>query len=203
MEGDVSSEATRQAVRDLPLASLASMELLKVDTSFSDIGGLKEAKQAVKEALELPSRYAALFQGRRGSSGLLLYGPPGCGKTLIASAIGKECGMNLISVKGPELLSKYIGQSEQNVREAFEKAAIAQPSVLFFDEFDSIVPRRGSGSTGVTDRLVNQFLCYLDGVEGRGGVYVVAASSRPDHIDPALLRPGRLDKHVFCGLPSI
>lgn len=110
--------------------------------------------------------------------------------------------MNFISVKGPELLDKYIGASEQNVRNLFEKAQASAPSVLFFDEFDSLVPKRGEGSTSVTDRIVNQFLCYLDGVEGRDGVFVLAASARPDTIDVALLRPGRIDKAVYCGFPE-
>lgn len=122
-------------------------------------------------------------------SGILLYGPPGCGKTFIAAAAANELGMNFFSVKGPELLNKYIGASEQAVRDIFEKADNVKPSIVFFDEFDAIVPRRNSGSTNVTDRVVNQFLCYLDGVASIQGVYILAASSRPDLIDPALLRP--------------
>ena len=120
----------------------------------------------------------------------------------MAAAIAKKFHINFISVKGPELLNKYIGASEQNVRELFERAQNQRPSILFFDEFDSLVPRRGSGSTSVTDRIVNQFLCYLDGVEGRDGVFVMAATSRPDLVDVALLRPGRIDKAVFCGFPD-
>ena len=138
------------------------------------------------------------------SPGLLLYGPPGCGKTLLASAVAKECGVNFVSVKGPELLNKYIGASEQSVRDVFARAAAARPCVVFFDEFEAIAPARGGDRTGVTDRVVNQFLCQLDGVEAhtRDGVYVLAASSRPDLIDPALLRPGRLDKALYCGFPD-
>ena len=132
----------------------------------------------------------------------MLYGPPGCGKTYMAAAIAKKFNINFISVKGPELLDKYIGASEQNVRELFEKAQAQKPSILFFDEFDSLVPKRGSGTTSVTDRIVNQFLCYLDGVEGRDGVFVMAATSRPDLVDVALLRPGRIDKAVFCDFPK-
>ena len=135
------------------------------------------------------------------NQGLLLYGPPGCGKTFLASSIAHQFNINFISVKGPELLNKYIGASEQNVRELFEKAQQQQPCILFFDEFDSLVPKRG-GSTSVTDRIVNQFLCYLDGVEGRSGVFVMAATSRPDLVDVALLRPGRIDKAVFCNFPN-
>lgn len=132
---------------------------------------------------------------------LLLYGFPGCGKTLLASAVAKECGLHFISVKGPELLNKYIGASEKSVRDIFERAAAAKPCVLFFDEFDSIAPKRGHDSTGVTDRVVNQLLTAMDGAEGLDGVYVLAATSRPDLIDPALLRPGRLDKSLICDMP--
>ncbi|KAG9051589.1 Peroxisome biosynthesis protein pex1 [Tulasnella sp. UAMH 9824] len=133
---------------------------------------------------------------------LLLYGFPGCGKTLLASAVAKECGLNFISVKGPELLNKYIGASEKSVRDIFERATAAKPCVLFFDEFDSIAPKRGHDSTGVTDRVVNQMLTQMDGAEGLEGVYVLAATSRPDLIDPALLRPGRLDKSLLCNMPE-
>ena len=133
--------------------------------------------------------------------GVLLFGPPGTGKTLLASAVAKEFDMNFISVKGPELLSKYIGSSEEAVREVFVRAQAAKPCILFFDEFESLVPRRGHDSTGVTDRVVNQFLTQLDGTEGLRGVYVLAATSRPDMIDPALLRPGRVDRKVYCSIP--
>jgi len=148
-------------------------------------------------------KYSVFFKGQRVSQGLLLYGPPGCGKTYVAAAIAKKFNINFISVKGPELLNKYIGASEQNVRELFERAQNQKPSILFFDEFDSLVPKRGSGQSSVTDRIVNQFLCYLDGVEGRDGVFVMAATSRPDLVDVALLRPGRIDKSIYCPFPDI
>eukprot|EP00466_Bigelowiella_natans_P007533 jgi/Bigna1/58582/fgenesh1_pm.115_\ len=170
-----------------------------------DVGGLETVKETLKETLQLPTRYAPLFKTvpLKLRSGILLYGPPGCGKTLLASAVAKECGLNFISIKGPELLNKYIGASEQAVRDAFAKAEAARPCVLFFDEFEAICPARGADSTGVTDRVVNQMLCHLDGVEGRKEVYILAASSRPDLIDPALLRPGRLDKSLYCGFPNL
>lgn len=114
-----------------------------------------------------------------------------------------ECGLNFISVKGPEILNKYIGASEKSVRDLFDRASAAKPCVLFFDEFDSIAPKRGHDSTGVTDRVVNQLLTQMDGAEGLSGVYVLAATSRPDLIDPALLRPGRLDKSLLCGMPTL
>lgn len=118
------------------------------------------------------------------------------------SAVAQQCGLNFISVKGPEILNKFIGASEQNVRELFERAQSVKPCILFFDEFDSIAPKRGHDSTGVTDRVVNQLLTQMDGAEGLDGVYILAATSRPDLIDSALLRPGRLDKSVICNIPS-
>lgn len=168
----------------------------------SEIGGLKFAKEKIEEMFGISQKYSIFFKGQRVSQGLMLYGPPGCGKTYLAGAIAKKYSMNFISVKGPELLNMYIGASEQNVRELFEKAMAQKPSILFFDEFDSLVPKRGSGQSSVTDRIVNQFLCYLDGVEGRDGVFVMAATSRPDLVDVALLRPGRIDKAVFCDFPD-
>ena len=174
------------------------------NTSWEDVGGLESVKLNLRETIEWPTRYGFLFKNSpiRHRSGILLFGPSGCGKTLMANAIAKECGLNFISVKGPELLNKYIGQSEQSVRDVFSRAQSASPCVLFFDEFDSIAPRRGHDNTGVTDRVVNQFLTELDGVEGLEGVYVLAATSRPDLIDPALLRPGRLDKSYYIGYPD-
>eukprot|EP00118_Oscarella_pearsei_P004159 m.17300 g.17300 ORF g.17300 m.17300 type:complete len:1388 (+) comp27429_c0_seq1:263-4426(+) len=174
------------------------------DLGWSDVGGLDEVKSILVETLEWPSKYPELFAKcpLRLRSGLLLYGAPGTGKTLLAGVVAKECGLNFISIKGPELLNKYIGASEQAVRSMFERAQSAQPCILFFDEFDSIAPKRGHDNTGVTDRVVNQFLTQLDGVEGLQGVYVLAATSRPDMIDPALLRPGRLDKCLFLPMPD-
>ncbi|MCL4135834.1 UNVERIFIED_CONTAM: hypothetical protein GTU68_054169, partial [Idotea baltica] len=156
------------------------------------IGGLKKAQAALEEMILWPSQYPDLFRQTqlRLRSGVLLYGPPGCGKTLLANSFKNASHLNFITVKGPELLSKYIGQSEKSVRDTFERAEMAKPCVLFFDEFDSMAPRRGHNNTGVTDRVVNQLLTQMDGVEGLSEVYVVAATSRPDLIDPALLRPG-------------
>ncbi|RKP24914.1 P-loop containing nucleoside triphosphate hydrolase protein, partial [Syncephalis pseudoplumigaleata] len=188
---------TPSSLRGVKLAASSSV-------AWSDIGGLHEARNMLLETLEWPTKYARIFAHcpLRLRSGLLLYGYPGCGKTLLASAVAKECGLNFISVKGPELLNKYIGASEKSVRDLFERAKAARPSILFFDEFDSIAPRRGHDSTGVTDRVVNQMLTEMDGAEQLEGVYVLAATSRPDLIDPALLRPGRLDKSILCGMPN-
>lgn len=169
------------------------------------VGGLKDVRQQLMDTILLPAKYPILFSKLpiRHRSGVLLYGAPGTGKTLLVRAVAKDSGMNFISIKGPELLSKYIGASEQGVRDVFQKAQAAKPCILFFDEFDSLAPRRGHDSTGVTDRVVNQLLTQLDGVEGLHGVYVLAATSRPDLIDPALLRPGRLDKSLYCPPPDL
>ncbi|KAI8968604.1 P-loop containing nucleoside triphosphate hydrolase protein [Mycotypha africana] len=186
-------------------SSLRGVKLQSSGVNWTDIGGLNETRKTLLETLEWPTKYAAVFSQcpLRLRSGLLLYGYPGCGKTLLASAVAKECGLNFISVKGPEILNKYIGASEKSVRDLFERAQAAKPCILFFDEFDSIAPRRGHDSTGVTDRVVNQLLTQMDGAEGLDGVYVLAATSRPDLIDPALLRPGRLDKALLCGMPTL
>uniref|UniRef100_A0A4W5R9B8 Peroxisomal ATPase PEX1 n=1 Tax=Hucho hucho TaxID=62062 RepID=A0A4W5R9B8_9TELE len=168
------------------------------------VGGLHQVRQLLMDTILLPAKYPVLFSSLpiRQRSGLLLYGAPGTGKTLLAGAVAKESGMNFISIKGPELLSKYIGASEQAIRDVFQRSQAAKPCILFFDEFDSLAPRRGHDNTGVTDRVVNQLLTQLDGVEGLHGVYVLAATSRPDLIDPALLRPGRLDKSLYCPPPD-
>lgn len=193
------------ALKGFTPTSLRNVTLQHSTTTFSSIGGLRETRQILLETLQYPTLYAPIFARcpLRLRSGLLLYGYPGCGKTLLASAVAGECGLNFISVKGPEILNKYIGASEKSVRDLFERAQAARPCVLFFDEFDSVAPKRGHDSTGVTDRVVNQLLTQMDGAEGLSGVYVLAATSRPDLIDPALLRPGRLDKSLLCDMPNL
>lgn len=193
-----------RALKGFTPTSLRNVTLQHSTTKFDSIGGLQETRRVLLETLEYPTKYAPIFAKcpLRLRSGLLLYGYPGCGKTLLASAVAGECGLNFISVKGPEILNKYIGASEKSVRDLFERAQAARPCVLFFDEFDSIAPKRGHDSTGVTDRVVNQLLTQMDGAEGLSGVYVLAATSRPDLIDPALLRPGRLDKSLLCNFPD-
>ncbi|KNA19383.1 hypothetical protein SOVF_062070 isoform A [Spinacia oleracea] len=172
---------------------------------WEDIGGLGDVRDAIKEMIELPSKFPNIFgkSPLRMRSNVLLYGPPGCGKTHFVGAAAAASSLRFISIKGPELLNKYIGASEQAVRDVFSKAAAAAPCLLFFDEFDSIAPKRGHDNTGVTDRVVNQFLTELDGVEVLSGVFVFAATSRPDLLDAALLRPGRLDRLLFCDFPSL
>ncbi|XP_018567374.1 peroxisome biogenesis factor 1 [Anoplophora glabripennis] len=194
-----------RALKNACVLSLQNVHLHSPGSkSFTDIGGLHDVKKILVESLMWPAQYPGIFAKAplRLQSGLLLYGPPGTGKTLLAGAAAKHCGLRLISIKGPELLSKYIGASEQAVRDVFQKAQSARPCILFFDEFDSLAPRRGHDNTGVTDRVVNQLLTQLDGIESLSGVCVLAATSRPDLLDPALLRPGRLDRQILCPLPS-
>ncbi|NXU15907.1 PEX1 factor, partial [Pardalotus punctatus] len=195
----------QKTLKDFTPLALRNVNLHKPkDIGWDRIGGLKDVKQMLRDTIMLPAKYPELFANLpiRQRSGILLYGAPGTGKTLLAGVVARESGMNFISIKGPELLSKYIGASEQAVRDIFNRAQAAKPCIVFFDEFDSIAPRRGHDNTGVTDRVVNQLLTQLDGVEGLQGVYVLAATSRPDLIDPALLRPGRLDKCLYCPPPD-
>lgn len=206
-DGDaiVDNKTILDAKSDYTPASLRGVKLEKPTTKWADVGGLKDVKRVILETLEWPTKYAPVFANcpLRLRSGLLLYGYPGCGKTMLAGAIASQTGLNFISVKGPEILNKYIGASEQSVRDLFDRAQAAKPCVLFFDEFDSIAPKRGHDATGVTDRVVNQLLTQMDGAEGLDGVYVLAATSRPDMIDSALLRPGRLDKTLLCDMPNV
>jgi peroxin-1 len=174
--------------------------------TWSQVGGLFRVKKHLASTILHPVKYRRIYElaPTRLPRGILLFGPPGCGKSFLVPALAKECGLTLITCRGPELLDKYIGASEANVRQLFQRAFAAAPCLLFLDEFDALAPVRGSDHTGVTDRVVNQLLTYLDGVEDTtaGSIYVVAATSRPDKVDPALLRPGRLEQHVFVGFPS-
>ncbi|XP_037466027.1 peroxisome biogenesis protein 1-like isoform X5 [Triticum dicoccoides] len=195
-----------KALHDFLLVAMRDLRKYAPDGNnggWEDVGGLNEAVTIIKETLELPSKYPNVFTKApvRMRSNILLYGPPGCGKTHIVRVAAAACSLRFISVKGPELLNKYIGSSEQSVRDFFAKAAAAAPCLLFFDEFDSIAPQRGTHSAGVSDRVVNQFLTELDGVETLTGVFVFAATSKPQLIDAALLRPGRFDRLVFCDFP--
>ena len=183
------------------------------DVDWKDVGALvgvrDELTTSILAPIADPDRFAAL--GVPLPAGVLLYGPPGCGKTLLARAVARASDANFINVKGPELLNKYVGESERAVRALFARASASAPCIVFFDEVDALVPRRGgplgdgtqaSGdSNGVTDRVVNQLLTELDGLETRGQVYVVAATNRPELVDPAFLRPGRVDKLLFVPLP--
>ena len=194
------------ALREVEPSALREVFVEVPTTTWEDVGGLEEPKRLLREVLEWPLQYADLFSaaGVRPLKGILLSGPPGCGKTLLAQAAASATQVNFISVKGPALLSKYIGESERAVREVFRKAKQAAPCLVFFDEIDALVPRRGSGASdaGVSERVVGQFLAELDGVEKLTGVVVLAATNRPDMVDPALLRPGRFDVVVEIALPD-
>lgn len=172
--------------------------------SWDDIGAMDEVRDelnmAIMEPIKNPETFAAM--GLTVPAGVLLYGPPGCGKTLVAKAVANGSGANFISIKGPELLNKYVGESERAVRQVFARARSSSPCIIFFDELDALCPRRGQSETGVNERVVNQLLTEMDGLDGRQSVFVVAATNRPDIIDPAMLRPGRLDRLVYVPLPE-
>ncbi|MFP3225807.1 MAG: CDC48 family AAA ATPase [Sulfolobaceae archaeon] len=172
---------------------------------WSDIGGLDNVKQQLREAAEWPLRFPELFErsGITPPKGILLFGPPGTGKTMLAKAVATESGANFIAVRGPEILSKWVGESEKAIREIFRKARQAAPTVIFFDEIDAIAPMRGlSVDSGVTERIVNQLLAEMDGIEKLENVVVIAATNRPDILDPALLRPGRFDRLIYVPPPD-
>ncbi len=172
---------------------------------WTDIGGLKDVKQELREAVEWPLKYPKIFEemGIRPPRGVLLFGPPGTGKTLLAKAAATESGANFIAVRGPEILSKWVGESEKAIRKIFERARQVAPAIVFFDEIDSIAPARGlRHDSGVTDRIVNQLLTELDGIQPLQNVVVIAATNRPDILDPALLRPGRFDRLIYVPPPD-
>eukprot|EP01100_Stratorugosa_tubuloviscum_P008948 TRINITY_DN374_c0_g1_i1.p1 TRINITY_DN374_c0_g1~~TRINITY_DN374_c0_g1_i1.p1 ORF type:complete len:844 (+),score=507.81 TRINITY_DN374_c0_g1_i1:175-2706(+) len=177
------------------------------NVTWEDIGGLENVKRELRETVQFPVLHPELFKkfGMQPSKGVLFYGPPGCGKTLLAKAIANECQANFISVKGPELLTMWFGESEANVRELFDKARQAAPCVLFFDELDSIARSRGSSAGdagGAGDRVINQILTEMDGIGQKKSVFVIGATNRPDIIDSAIMRPGRLDQLIYIPLPD-
>jgi len=175
------------------------------EVRWSDIGGLEDVKQQLREAVEWPLKYQDIFErmGIRPPKGILLYGPPGVGKTLLAKAAATESGANFIAVNGPEILSKWVGESERAIREIFRRARMVAPAIIFLDEIDSIAPARGSRvDSGVTDRIINQLLTEMDGIKPLRGVVVIAATNRPDLLDPALLRPGRFDRIIKVPPPD-
>ena len=197
IDGAVSAlQGTRSSALGVP--TIPSVE-------WSDVGGLGAAKAEILDTIQLPLERPELFSaGLAARSGVLFFGPPGCGKTLLAKAVATECNLNFLSVKGPELINMYVGESERNVRQVFATARAARPCVIFFDELDSLAPNRGKGadSGGVMDRVVSQLLAELDGMQSSADVFVIGATNRPDLLDPALLRPGRFDRLVYLGVSA-
>ncbi len=194
------------ALRDVQPSAMREVLVQRPNVKWEDIGGLQEVKEELAEAIEWPLKHADLFAQAdvRPPKGILLYGPPGTGKTMIAKAVAGTSEANFISIKGPELISKWVGESEKGVREVFRKARQAAPCVVFFDEIDAIAPRRGGseGDSHVTERVISQMLTELDGLEDLKGVIVIAATNRPDIIDEALLRPGRFDRILEVPRPD-
>jgi transitional endoplasmic reticulum ATPase len=194
------------ALREVEPSALREVFVETPNVKWEDVGGLGEVKQRLREAVQWPLQFPELFTqaGIAPVKGILLSGPPGCGKTLLAKAAASQGGINFISVKGPELLSKYVGESERALREIFHKARQAAPCMIFFDEIDSLAPARGMGAadSGVTERVLSQLLTELDGIEELKGVLVLAATNRLDRLDPALLRPGRLEEIIRFPLPD-
>ena len=204
MKLEVTMDNFLDAMKEVEPSAIREVFVEVPDVKWSDVGGLEDIKEELKEAVEWPLKYSDLFKkaGTNPPKGILLYGVPGTGKTLLGKAIATESGVNFISVKGPSLVSKYVGESEKAIREVFKIAKQASPTILFFDEIDSVVPRRGSNSTDahVTERVISQFLTEMDGIEELKGVVVLAATNRLDMVDPAILRSGRFD--ILFELPK-
>lgn len=203
----VTQEHFKHALAHSNPSSLRETVVEVPNVSWDDIGGLEGVKRELRELVQYPVEHPELFEkfGMEASKGVLFYGPPGCGKTLLAKAVANECQANFVSVKGPELLTMWFGESESNVRDVFDKARSAAPCVLFFDELDSIAKSRGSSvgdAGGAGDRVMNQVLTEMDGVGAKKSVFVIGATNRPDILDPAIMRPGRLDQLIFIPMPD-
>ncbi len=197
MKLEVTMDNFGDAMKEVEPSAIREFFVEVPDVKWEDVGGLEKIKEELKEAVEWPLKYSAVFKkaGAKPPKGILLYGEPGTGKTLLAKAVASQTGVNFISVKGPSLISKFVGESEKGIREVFKTAKQASPTILFFDEIDALVPKRGSASTDahVTERVISQFLAEMDGVEELKGVLVLAATNRVDLIEPAILRSGRFD----------
>ncbi|MCW3976150.1 MAG: CDC48 family AAA ATPase [Candidatus Bathyarchaeota archaeon] len=203
---EVIMEDFRQAYREITPTAMREVYVEVPTVQWNDIGGLIKVRMELNEAIEWPLKNPKSFKrmGIKPPKGILLYGPPGCGKTLLAKAVATESEANFISIKGPEVFSKWVGESEKAIREVFRKGRTASPAIIFFDEFDAIIPRRGMGysDSGVSERVISQLLTELDGVESLQDVAIIAATNRPDIIDPAVLRPGRIDKMIYVPAPD-
>jgi transitional endoplasmic reticulum ATPase len=194
-----------EGLKDVQPSALREVTIEVPNVKWSDVGALDAVKEELRQAVEWPLKHPEAFKkmGIRPPKGVLLYGPPGTGKTLLAKAVATESEANFISIKGPELVSMWVGEGERGIRNIFKKARQVAPVIIFFDEIDSIASRRGHlGDSGVGDRMVNQLLTELDGVESLKDVVVIAATNRPDLIDPGLLRPGRIDKVIRIPAPD-
>ncbi len=205
-ELQVTKDDFMEALKLVQPSALREISIEVPDISWDDIGGLEEVKRELREVVELPLKNPDAFRrlGIEPPKGVLLYGPPGCGKTLLAKAVANESEANFISVKGPELLSKWVGESEKAVRQIFRKARQVAPAIIFIDEIDSLFPRRGTSfDSGVTERVVSQMLTEIDGIQPLRDVVVIGATNRPDLVDPAVLRPGRLERLVYVGPPDL
>jgi transitional endoplasmic reticulum ATPase len=201
----VNGEDFTKALVEVVPSGMREVFIENPDVKWTDVGGLEDVKRELQEAVEWPMKYPGLYDklGHKMPRGILLHGPSGTGKTLLAKAVATESEANFVSVRGPELLSKWVGESERGIREIFKRARQSAPCVIFFDEIDSIAPIRGAGGeTQVSERVVSQLLTELDGMENMHGVIVLAATNRADMIDPALLRPGRFDKIIQIPLPD-
>ena len=194
------------AYREITPTAMREVYIEVPSVNWADVGGLTQVKQELQEAVEWPLKKPEVFKrvGIKPPKGILLFGPPGCGKTMLARAVATEGEANFISIKGPELFSKWVGESEKAIREVFRKGRTAAPSIIFFDELDSVVPRRGMGfgDSGVSERVISQLLTEMDGIESLNNVVVIAATNRPDIIDPAILRPGRFDRLIYVPAPD-
>jgi transitional endoplasmic reticulum ATPase len=203
---EVRMEDFLNAYREITPTAMREVYIEVPTVRWTDIGGLEDIKEDLREAVEWPLKNPDVFtrMGIRPPKGIMLYGPPGCGKTLLARAIATESEANFITIKGPEVFSKWVGESEKAIREVFRKARMASPAVIFFDEFDSLVPGRGMGyaDSGVTERVISQLLTEMDGLVSLEDVVIIAATNRPDIVDPAILRPGRFDRLIYVPEPD-
>ncbi len=203
---EVKMEDFLNAYKEITPTAMREVYIEIPTVKWEDIGGLEDVKNELKEAVEWPIKNPEMFKrfGIRPPKGILLFGPPGCGKTLLARAVATESEANFITIKGPEVFSKWVGESEKAIREVFRKARMASPAIIFFDEFDALVPRRGMGigDSGVTERVISQLLTEMDGIMRLEDVVVIGATNRPDIIDPAVLRPGRFDRLIYVPPPD-
>jgi transitional endoplasmic reticulum ATPase len=203
----VKMEDFMSAYREITPTAMREVYVEVPQVRWTEVGGLKQVKQELMESVEWPLKKPEVFakMGIKPPRGILLYGPPGCGKTLLARAVATESEANFISIKGPEIFSKWVGESEKAIREVFRKGRTAAPAIIFFDELDAIVPKRGLGyaDSGASERVISQLLTEIDGIESLQNVLVIAATNRPDILDPAVMRPGRFDRLIFVPSPDV